>query len=709
MCAELRKGIKVDILFAGNTTVVSEGFYNAIDKEYRCVVLKNSIAQDKIKKNNIIFLKNGTDEDTEKIFQSFNFGTVVFFSQVLDGEKKIFDELEKLEYILYLCRKKNIKSFIYITGNRLPDEGENGEASRGVLLNACEQLCKKAAQKDGINVQLLRTPYLYHTVIKTSHIGRWLYAVLDKKKLVLPGYENTQTDFIREDDLAGLLCRMFDDPWEKPYLDTNLSGKNNMTFGELVQFLKDIAGSQAGQIKVEYSGKDECTPIYREDDWARTEYGFIPRGNIKDDLRDALDSYIKKSAKKKKHIFRRFFSNRLLRVIIEQIVLFAVAEVLNYITRDNVMFNFLDFRLVYIAIIASVNGLGAGAAAALIASVGYMTSNSLSMSWQVLFFDVQNWLPFACYLLLGCVLGYNTDKARDDIKSKNEELKLLEEKYAFLHGLYTEVAEGKERFNNQIIAYKDSFGKMYSVVKKLNTTLPEMVFYEAIDICEEVLGNSYVAIYSIKPNSTFARLYVCSKRCTQRAHKSLKITDYPELLSSLQNNETFVNTKALKDYPAYATPIQREGVLVGMILIMEADYSQMNMEFSNKLRIMSDMIRDSLVRAMEFYEMNKSSLDNTRILEPEKFEEILEVKKQMRKKQYLDYVMLRILSGGDTAKLGQIGRRLIGLVRENDVLGVAGDGNLYLLLSQTGRNDLGTVADRLKNNGIDFEEVGEQE
>lgn len=27
------------------------------------------------------------------------------------------------------------------------------------------------------------------------------------------------------------------------------------------------------------------------------------------------------------------------------------------------------------------------------------------------------------------------------------------------------MAKGKERFNNQIIGYKDSFGKMYSVVK----------------------------------------------------------------------------------------------------------------------------------------------------------------------------------------------------------------------------------------------------
>lgn len=97
--------------------------------------------------------------------------------------------------------------------------------SREVLLAACEQLCRKAAQVQGLRVQLLRVPYLYHTVIKTSHAGRWLDTVLSGKQLVLPGYESTQTDFLREDDLALLLCRMFDDPWEEPYLDSNVSGK----------------------------------------------------------------------------------------------------------------------------------------------------------------------------------------------------------------------------------------------------------------------------------------------------------------------------------------------------------------------------------------------------------------------------------------------------------------------------------------------------
>lgn len=427
----------MDILFAGNTAAVSEGFYNAIEKEYRCIVLNESCTKDKLKKKNILFFKSENDEDTEHIFRSFNFETVVFFSRVLDGEKKIFDELEKLEYILYLCRKRNISSFIYITGTRPQEDRKKGEMSREVLLAACEQLCRKAAQVQGLRVQLLRVPYLYHTVIKTSHAGRWLDTVLSGKQLVLPGYESTQTDFLREDDLALLLCRMFDDPWEEPYLDSNVSGRNKISFEELAKLYTELGREHGVQVEVKYSGKDECTPLYQTDEWARREYGWAPMADIRRDLEEASHSQLERNNKNKNRRAHSILSRRIFRIVVEQIVLFAVAEALNYLTRDNGMFNFIDFRFVYITIIACINGLGAGAVSALMAGVGYIFSNAAQMSWQVLFFNVQNWLPFACYLLIGCVLGYNRDKARDDIKSKADELRLLEEKYDFLQGLYT--------------------------------------------------------------------------------------------------------------------------------------------------------------------------------------------------------------------------------------------------------------------------------
>ena len=53
--------------------------------------------------------------------------------------------------------------------------------------------------------------------------------------------------------------------------------------------------------------------------------------------------------------------------------------------------------------------------------------------------------------------------------------------------VYNSLNERGYNANSQIIGYKDSFGKVYSVVKKLDTVLPDQVFYEAVNILEELL------------------------------------------------------------------------------------------------------------------------------------------------------------------------------------------------------------------------------
>ena len=695
----------MDILFAGNTNFFSPEFYEEFAVEDRCAVIGNAKPRKQTNRKGIRFFPETKDAETERIFQSYDFETVLFLSRTLDCKKKVFDELENLEYILYQCRKRNVPEFIYITQNRHVNEIKDGEVSRKILLEACDKLCRHAAEKDHIRVLVLCVPYLYGAMGEKCAsqdrrvLEKWIQETVTEKRLELQGKRDTEIDFLHTDDLKELLKRILDDPWKEPYFSVSVGGKNNCTMGEVEDFLK----AAEPQLTVHYSGKTEYVPAAGENRWARREYGFIPKADVWQDAARQLE--LEKKQHEKSAGKRNQWTGRWLRTGIEQAALFAGAEFLNAVTQNNVLVNFLDFRFIYIAIMACVNGLGAGVVAALLASAGYIVSKAGAVNWQVLFFNVENWLPFASYLLLGCVIGYTTDRSEDELQNSREEYQILDETYSFLHGRYMEVLEGKERFNSQIIGYRDSFGRMYAVVKKLNTTLPEQVFYEAVDVLEEILDNPYVAIYNIRPNSVYARLNVCSKRCMGNVKKSLKMTDYPKLSECLSANETFVNIDALEDYPAYATPVFRNDVLVGMILLMQADYQQMNMEFSNKFRIMTDMIRDSLIRAMDFYEQNENAVKNTRILENDRFEEILKVKQAMRKKQYLNYRMLHIFLDG--AGLEAINEKLSGLVRENDVLGLGGDGGLYLLLSQTNETDLKIVETRLKTNHIRYKEVME--
>ena len=181
------------------------------------------------------------------------------------------------------------------------------------------------------------------------------------------------------------------------------------------------------------------------------------------------------------------------------------------------------------------------------------------------------------------------------------------------------------------------------------------------------------------------------------------MSDYPKMMEQLREIRGFINTECIEGYPAYAAPIHDKNELVGMILLMYSDNRQMNMEFSNKFNIISDLICDALIRAMEFEQMSNYYVEDTQILMANKFKEILAVKEQMQEKQYLDYVLLHLHRGDMTLK--ELSDRVCRMVRNNDVLGMGEQGEVYLLLSQTKRKDLAIISERMEKNHITFELV----
>ena len=164
-----------------------------------------------------------------------------------------------------------------------------------------------------------------------------------------------------------------------------------------------------------------------------------------------------------------------------------------------------------------------------------------------------------------------------------------------------------------------------------------------------------------------------------------------------------MNTDCYENYPAYAAPIHRDGELLGMILLMNSTDRQMNMEFANKFNIISDLISDSLIRALEFENLSDHFVKGTQILQTEKYKEVLAVKEQMQEKQYLDYILLRIIRNG--MEIEELSNQVGRLVRNNDVLGLGEDGEVYLLLSQTRKDDLKVIEERMKKNDVLFEVV----
>lgn len=692
----------MDVLFTGNMTPFSQGFFDKIGEEYRCIVYSEKEIANLDRKNITIFDKKGENQ-MEQVFATFNFDTVIYFSHALDGVVRVFDELEYLENTLFLCQRSKVRHFVYVMSNDLYKEDQEEEnTSRGILIRACENLCQSFSEKGTTTFMVVRVPHLYSMKPADNQLNLWLREAVENRPLENPGDVGQETDFLCDEDLGELLSRVLDEPAHESYTVANISGENVMSYLELENMLK----KRIPTLKVEHGHHILGIPGVLKNNVARLDYGWYPRHDLRDDL-DVLLEGLRDVRTKKYMLYERrkrfqSFSGKL-RAAGEVVVAFAVAQLLQYWVRDNVLLNFLDFRLIYVIVMGMMNGLNAGVAAAALASLGYIWQSASKTPWQVLFYNVQNWLPFACYFLLGSACGYNRDKHDDEVLYAREEHGILEQKYIFLHDLYIKVLDSKDTFNSQIIGYKDSFGKLYAIVKRLNSVLPERVFYEAVSVLEEALGNYSVAIYAINGQSDFARLNVCSKNLNSVLGKSLKLSRYPQMTAVLRENQVFVNTDCLEDYPAYATPIFRGGELLGMILLKYAADNQMSREFSNKFSIVTDLIRDSLIRAMEFYDISNHYLEGTQILEAGEFAQILDVKSQMQEKQYMEYVLLRIEQGGRS--LVELSNIISSMVRANDVLGMSRENELCLLLSQTKYDDMGVISERMQKNGIQFEIV----
>lgn len=571
----------MELLLTGNVSPRSDGILRHQKKAYTC----------------ICFGSEEKWEELERTYSTYDFDAVIYLSMTLENEENIFDETKYLEMTLELCRKHKVHKFIYIISNALTKESEASKSNLNILYDACESLCMEFAREGEHQVTMLKVPFLYSMQFTDNTLSNWVKDAIEKQEVSLPSDRIVLTDFLCEEDLGEILNRIVDKKQEKQYQMIVLSGNNDYTIEQVGQMLRE----QIPGTIVSFDKQVSYVPTSMKEETAKKQYGFVPKHKLTEDLpvliRRRKKQLKKQEGKKEKLIHFKYGSYA--KSVAELGLMFVITVLLSMWTRDNIMISFLDFRFLFVVAVGLRGGLSAGLLAAVLSCGDYVYENVVSMHLDIVFCNVQNWLVFASYLLLGAITGHIKDKHDNELKFVKEEKELLEKKYIILNEQYVKVLESKEGYNNQIIGYQDSFGKLYSIVKKLDSTLSSEVFYEAVNVMEEMLENNSVAIYSIPKMGDYARLSVCSKPLYNKLGKSLVLSQYPDMIKQLRENKAFVNMACKEGYPVYAAPIYRDDELLGMILLMNVQEGQMTKEFSNQFFILSELIKDSLIRAME--------------------------------------------------------------------------------------------------------------
>lgn len=692
----------MEILLTGEIEGLSTGFCELLAEQATVVVCGKNVTQLAGKRIET-YEYELAQEEFERLFFTFNFDRVIFFSTCI-GEN-VYQEIEYLDRMLSLCRRREQTKVIYI----LPDEvviTQYGEIHR-IVEEACRELCRRHVQ-EGFSLLRLQVPYLVDESKPIGWLQRFMQQLDAGETIESRLVKEQKLDFLFFSDLADFLLAFMEED-ESGSQSLRLYGGNEMRMEELQRLVEGMLV----QSRITYG--TQLIEVEEPQIVLRHRYGWAPRGNVRSYMELwCVQTFGKRRSMpykalrwaKRKHDAGKYANSIREKWIywVEFLLLFALCEFFNTKTRNMQLLDFADFRLFFVTIVGTMYGLRFGVVGAICACVSYMMSIGENVNWQIQFYNIINWLPFATYMLLGTMTGYTKDRYQDMVKDSQKSQEIMETKYVYLNDLYTKVLENKENYSNQIVNYRNSFGRIYAATKQLNSVRPGEIFYHAIAVLEDMLDTQYVAIYSLEGGS-FARLSACSRNLMEQLTKSLRLEDIPECRKTLESGETWVNKERLEGQPDYAYGVYRDNVLSGMITIQEATYEQMSIEYMNRFNIVSGLISDSLIRAANYQELSERRvmIKGTKIMRYEQFAKEVAAQKRLQENQRANYILLRVIT--EETDYESINAQLLSVTRKNDMLGVGGDGKVYILLSQADYSSIGIIYDRMNKGGVQVERV----
>lgn len=689
---------------------ISAGFCDKLCSRHKVVLASDDVEKSNIGKKAIPFVIQQGDDKLSKIFHSYNFGTVLFFSPASYGIRENTGELSKLETILRACVEHDVKNVIYISSTSIYSREPNAdEKSRpepcdsiGVELEACARLCDFYRKNEGLSVLVLHVPYLYGYGESTSAVANMVKQAVERSAIRFEGSKDQICEYLSQEDLSSLILRIIDD-WPAENV-LNVPGGCAYSFSGLgVEFIKLMP-----TLKISYSSGSNTVPVPVNTELVRREYDWVPVIDIVDELprliREYSNRFNPEKSSVKKRVKKFFSKNRLIIILAEIIFGYLITEMLNSMTNTMVQFQYIDFRLLYVVLLATMHGIVPGLATAALACVSLVIGYSqLNIDWETLLYNPENWLPFACYLIVASIAGYTKERYLNELKYLKTENKALDERYLFLNELYREALKNKGEYKAQILSYSGSFGRIYEVARRLNSLLPKVIFKEALESLEDLLINQTICIYTVSADANYARLAVCSQKLNMKVPKSLKLDNYTEMIEALRGGEVWCNKEQYPDYPDYCAGIFRKDKPVVLIMIQKVKFEQMAMYYQNLFRILCGLIEVALIRAYEYNEkwVSERYLPGTRIINKENFKILLEAEKEMAEKEIAEFTLFHILcKPEDRAAVSEI---VLNTLRSTDYIGLGEDDELYALLSQAGRMNIDIIAHRLREAGVVFE------
>lgn len=615
----------METLVTGHISSLSKTFYQQLKKHSRLVVMGEETKSIDTDERMKVIQPAHWEQHLPQTFSSHSFDSVVYFLNDLEEVEKKQEEVEQLIRVLDSCALHRPKKIVVVSSSYSYREKmrEDSEAhslaflQESRLLSMCDDLCDLYRERYDLPLTVLHVPYLFSGNPGNSYISRKLKEMLLDDEVVLDGYPDQTMDFLAQEDLAVLMGRILLEK-EKDIPKLDVPGKARLTVQELAEVLR----SKRPSVTIRYSGKELFLSPPANSRLVYQEFQWSPEI----DIRDEMDRML---AKMQKHLQRQRvplrvhwqnFHNRFpfLFIGLELIVGYFLMQYLNEWATTLVPFRTIDFRLLFVVIFAAVHGHRAGILAAILAEVSlFMTYQAVGLDWRILFYNVENWIPFIIYLVVGAVLGYVRDQNRIQQASLKEENEDLVGRYVLLNDRYDDLLANKVDVEKQIISSQENFGRLFYTLNRLEKAETANFFPEALHALEELLNSKTISFYRVSDNPGSAHRLISSSSIQNQIPQKLQLDEDQRFMEALRRNEVWVNRSHQQGYPDFAYPVYRDGKLEMLISMHEVPFEQMNSYQENLFKVAGSLINASLQRFWNSEQGERASGSRSQIVELE--------------------------------------------------------------------------------------------
>lgn len=640
----------------------------------------------------------------------------------------------ELNNTLIWAKTNMVRRFIYLSSMEIY-EGDHQEAvtedtepvitdfKKRTIYNG-ETLCRMYGD-DRMEVHVLRFPILYgpsHFVYeKLNPIAKKFFDAKRRGKIAVSEYSSYMTIYVS--DAVDAVYKIMTKNGCEQYV-YHVNGKRVTTDEEISDIIKkifNIPSQLEGQI--EKTRELSLDGARFEEEFRYSPHislmsGIKRTGSfVEENYEQLLEKYQEEEEGKKKSKKEREKEKEDLRLIwgqakrtVENIALFALMFLLNNLFGSMSIFENIDIMLFYVLLSALSLGVGQSVFSVVLATAGnvYMEMKTTEVGFSTAISQYSIIIQLLFYFIFAIMISYKILRNKQSLKEMQEQLEDMQEEYEMIYDINKTNVEIKKTFEDRLINYGDSIGKIYNIVSELDLLNPERIAVASLDVVRKIMNVKDVCIYRAAREGYYHFVDATTEEA-RVMKRAIRLSDYPEMKNVMDMGEVFVNHKIGDELPRMAAPIYADNKLIYIIMLWNIEFEQLNAYQKNLFLVLAKIIASSLKKGYQYENVERlqNYYENTDILFPDVFNPMVLEKTGDVPYDKAEYSVVRVEMEGQGME--EMSNRLRMLVRDDDKIGKRRDEDtcLYILV-HADYSAVSYVVEKLKKNGLKSEAVREK-